>query len=108
MFKITLADGTELRDINLNITTLVSYTPIDPSIFENNLAPVTFEWEGEMTSPEIPFFVGEHRAMKFTNVGQIVEGEYWFVLSDVPEEELKYAQIRANIDYLAMMTDVEL
>lgn len=108
MFKITLADGTTLNNIGLNATTLVSYEPLDTSIFEDNLAPVIFEWEGEIDNPEIPFFVGKHEMMEFNDVGEIVEGEYWFVLSDVPEDQIRYAKIRANIDYLAMMTDVEL
>lgn len=112
MFKITLADGAIVENINVNGSTLVSYKPIDPSIFENNLSPVIFEWEGEIPSDDRNSFItimnGTHEHMEFYDIGTVVEGEYWFALTDVPESEIRYAQLRSNIDYIAMMTDVEL
>jgi len=37
-----------------------------------------------------------------------VDGEYWFVLLDVPESELRRLKMQSDLEYLAMMTGVEL
>lgn len=34
--------------------------------------------------------------------------EYWFVLRDLSAQELKDLKTQANIEYIAMMTDVDL
>lgn len=36
------------------------------------------------------------------------DGRYWFVLRELTEQELKDIKLQADIQYLAMMTDVEL
>lgn len=109
MIKIILADGTILDDIVLNGTTFISKTPIDEDIFEHNLSPVDIEQVGEdsmfMFAPGI---IGHHENMVYQPIVSPVEGEFWFGLSDVSEEEMQYAKIRSNIDYIAMMTDIEL
>ena len=37
-----------------------------------------------------------------------VDEEYWFVLLDVPESELRRLKMQSDLEYLAMMTGVEL
>lgn len=112
MFKITLSDDTVLENIGINGTTLISYEPLDVDVLNNNLSPVSFEWIGEKPELEkmyIESMEGSHSHMKFENISSsIVDGEHWFALIDIPESELRYAEIRSNIDYLAMMTEVEL
>lgn len=34
--------------------------------------------------------------------------EYWFVLRELPAEELMAAKTQANIEYIAMMADIDL
>lgn len=106
MYKITLADGTVLNDIGINGTTLISKTPIDESLFEHNLSPVDIEWVGG----DVPMFdiSGHHENMKYQYIESPIKGEYWFVLWDVPEAEIRYEQIRADIEYMSMMMDIEL
>ena len=48
-----------------------------------------------------------HEHMAFVQVTKVGK-EYWFVLRDVGAEELRQMQMQANIEYIAMMTDVEL
>lgn len=112
MFKIILSDNTAIENIGINGTTLISHKPLDDSIFENNLSPVTFEWNGEKPANEVEMFVsfieGTHEHMEYQAIPSPVEGEYWFTLTDVPESELRYAKLVGDIQYLAMMTDVEL
>lgn len=37
-----------------------------------------------------------------------VDGRYWFSFREVPESERAARQMQANIEYIAMMTDVDL
>lgn len=37
-----------------------------------------------------------------------VDGRYWFGLREVPESERIQRQMQANIEYIAMMADVDL
>lgn len=37
-----------------------------------------------------------------------IDGRYWFAFVEVPEAERAARQMQANIEYIAMMTDVEL
>lgn len=42
------------------------------------------------------------------NEAASVDGRYWFNLRELTEQELRSVKIQADIQYLAMMTDVEL
>lgn len=97
-YRIVLADGTEINDLRLNGNNFVSDDPIDETIFEGNLSPVTI-YHGLV--PEV------HEHMELVQVTQM-HREYWFILRDITPEELAAMQVRADIDFLAMMTDVEL
>ena len=37
-----------------------------------------------------------------------VDGRYWFALRELTQQELKDIRIEANIQYLAMMSDIDL
>ena len=37
-----------------------------------------------------------------------IDGRYWFVFTEMSQEERRTRQMQANIEYIAMMTDVEL
>lgn len=108
MYKITLSDGVVLDNIEINGSTYVSKVPIDISIFEHNLSPVDIEHYGNkspyyMLNPE-----GHHENMTAYLIDGSPEGEYWFTLMDVPESEMRYVKMRSDIEYIAMMNDVEL
>ena len=48
-----------------------------------------------------------HDNMKLVQITQ-ADGEYWFVLLDIPETELRRLKMQSDLEYLAMMTGVEL
>ena len=98
LYQITLDDGTEIPNLRLNGNNFISEEKLDESIFENNLHSVLIS-DGE--HEEV------HGQMDLVQLIKY-EGEYWFVLIDVSEEELKYRRLRADLDYVAMMADVEL
>ena len=100
-FKIVLADGTEIKDLIQNGSNYVSKKKIDETVFEENCAPMSFvDSEGNET-------VFEHGEFIQQATYKGVEG-YYLAFREKSEDELKAEMIQSQIDYLAMMTDVEL
>lgn len=98
MYTITLADGFKMKNLEMNGNNYIYQGNLDTSIFTDNLSPVTIS-DGENTE------VHEH--MKYVEPYYDDPGNTWFVLIDVPESELQYAELYSKIDYVAMMADVE-
>ena len=101
-----MADGTILSNLELNGTNFISETEIKPEVFTGKLSHVTFEGpEDEMAEISI----GEHGRMELIRCQfDNALDKYAFVLIDVPEEQIKFEQLRGDIEYLAMMSDIEL
>lgn len=97
IYTITLEDGTQLENLHLNGNNFVSEKKIEPSVFDGKLAKVVIS-DGE--TEEV------HTNMALVQITKMGK-EYWFVLRDIPAEEIANAKLRADLDYLAMMTDVE-
>lgn len=97
-YKITLADGTVLSNLKLNGNNFVSDAEVTEDQFIDNLDPVVIN-DGETDD------VHEHMGLV-----QIVKyGEqYYFVLRDRTPDELRQIKMQADIEYLAMMSDIEL
>lgn len=98
VYTVTLADGTELTGLHLNGNNFVSDTPVTKEQFEFSCSPVTIS-DGEITE--------KHENMELVHM-QVIEGKWYFVLLDVPPEELWRQKMEADMMYLSMMTDVEL
>lgn len=97
-YKITLADGTELNDLEMNGNNFISAARIDQVLFENNCSPVTIS-DGENTET--------HDNMTLVQVTRMGD-KYWFILRDMTEDELYKIKVQADLEYLAMMTNVDL
>ncbi|QJU22476.1 hypothetical protein HLY09_26560 [Enterocloster bolteae] len=97
-YKITLADGTELSNLTMNGNNFISEATIDPGIFQSNCSPVVIS-DGEHDET--------HENMELVQVTE-VNGQSWFVLRDMTPKELEQAKIKSDIEYLAMMCDVDL
>jgi len=98
IYKITLADGTVIDNLTMNGNNFISDEALEASIFEANCCPVTIN---DGTSDEV------HENMELVQVTS-VDRKAWFVLRDISEKELEQAKIKSDIEYLAMMCDVEL
>lgn len=98
IYKITLADGTELVGLSMNGNNFISAVPVDAGIFTANCSPVVIN-DGK--KEEI------HEHMELVQV-TVVEGRYWFILRDLTATELEQEKIKSDIEYIAMMCDVEL
>lgn len=97
-YTVTLADGTVIEDLALNGNNFISKTKIEEEIFEDNCSPVVIS-DGENTET--------HENMELVQITQMGE-EYWFILRDLSADELRNAKIQSDVDYIAMMTGVEL
>lgn len=98
VYTITLENGTKIENLRLNGNNFISQEQIDPEIFDGNLGKVVINY-GE--NNEV------HENMGLVQVTQMGE-EYWFVLRDIPASEIANAKLRSDLDYLAMMTAVEI
>lgn len=106
MYKIILSDGRVLNNIDVNGTVLISKEDIDSSIFEHNLSPVDIELIGDRPSLSLIDLEGHHENMTYS----VLESseEFHFTLSDIPESEMRIAKMASDIEYMAMMNDIEL
>lgn len=98
IYKVTLADGTEITGLTLNGNNFISGNPIDRNIFTDNLSPVIIT---EGNSEEI------HDSMDLIHL-TVMEDKTWFALRDMTANELTAIKTRSDIDYIAMMCDIDL
>lgn len=98
IYKITLADGTVIENLRLNGNNYISDNEITADMFLGNLSTVTIN-DGEKDT-----------VYKNMDLVQIVkyDDEYWFILRTMTKRELQELKNRADIDYIAMMTEVEI
>ena len=99
MATIVLADGTTLSNLTVNGDNFISNVELTEDIFENNMSPVTIDTDDE-------HMIHDH--MDLVQIVHWKENEWWFVLRDLTQQELNDAKTRADIDFIAMMTDVDL
>lgn len=98
IYSVTLLDGTVLNNLKLNGNNYISQTAINPEVFVGNLSVVTIN-DGE--KDEV------HQNMELVRLYEW-EGAWWFILRDVTDAEMAAAKVRSDIEYLAMMSNVEL
>lgn len=104
MYSIRLPDGTMIEGLKASGNYFVSESPVTDKL-KGKLNGVTIKCiEAEEYSMIEP---GEHEHMKLAHE-MMMDGKYMFLLLDVSAEEIEKARLEANIEYLAMMTEVEL
>ena len=101
-WKITLSDGTQLKDLRLNGNNYISEVKLTEDDFKGKLSKVTIE--GSEDDQEIK---QEYEHMELVQIVQY-ENEYHFVLRELSAAELKEIKMQSDIEYLAMMTDIDL
>lgn len=99
IFTITLSDGTKLSNLSMSGNNFVSEEPITEETFENNLSKVTFETDdGHIFNEE---------NLELANLSQY-DGKYYFFLKRIPKSELQIRRMESAMEYIAMMSDIEL
>ncbi len=98
-FKIALSNGNEIDNLTMNGNNFVSEEEITEDIFEGGLDDVV------ITSSEGAEEVHEHMAL--VQIQQLY-GAYYITLRDVTAAEIVQAKMRSDIEYIAMMSDIEI
>jgi hypothetical protein len=104
IYTMVLSDGTIIENLRKNGDNYISASKLTADMFEGKLSEVTVKTSD---SEEV---MENMENMENMDLVQITEmnGEYWFVLRQFSETELAMAKMSSNIDFLAMMQDVEL
>lgn len=102
-WTITLSDGTKLKNLGLNGTNFISEEEITEDVFKNNLSNVIIEGTNE-NRQEVK---EKHEYMDLIHI-QKHDKEYYFALRDLSQDEIDKIKMQADIDYIAMMSDVDL
>lgn len=85
MYKITLADGTELNDLVLNGNNFIAQTAVDDAVFKDNMATVTITNLEDGTAEQI------EDGVLLSNI--VREGCSWLVLGQkTPEQKAMEAR----------------
>lgn len=98
IYKITLANGTEIGNLRLNGNNFISDTPIAATIFDGNCSSVIIN-DGEKDVL--------HENMELVQITSVGD-EHWFVLRDLTVAELEKIKMQSDIEYVAMMAGVEI
>lgn len=98
IYTLVLSDGSTIENLTKNGNNYISKTALTEDVFDGKLFSVTeksVDGELEMTNLELV---------------QITEdqGECWFVLRELSPVEIQLVQMSSDIDFLAMMQDVDL
>ena len=99
IFSIELSNGTKIESLELNGNNFISTSKITTETFEGGLLEVRISGDK-----------GTAYTINHAKLGQIMEyeGAWWFILAEMSAEELMFEKISSDIDYIAMMTDVEI
>ena len=92
---IALSNGTELTGLELNGNNYISPEKLTEDTFADGLSPVVINGE-------------EHEQMALVQCVQHADGRTWFILRDVTAEEIASAKLRSDIDFIVLMSDIEL
>ena len=111
VITITLADGTQLSGLEMNGNNFISPVEVTEETFRGKLGKVVISGNAETDEAGL---IGEHEHMELVQIAHYTQATHsmpdgwYFVLRDIPADELERLQARGDIDYIAMMTGVEL
>lgn len=91
MYKITLANGTVLDNLELNGNNYISSQIIKNDVFENNLTTITIN-DGEIDTT--------YHNMRLMSNRIAADGRSWFVLGEKSEQEIREELLQQKIEEL--------
>lgn len=110
-WTVTLADGAKLENLTLNdgANTFHSPTEITEDTFDGKLSEVHIAAsDGDMTGCAYPDTLHDAELVQIMQPTDTPDGQWAFILREIPADELFKAKIQAQLDFLAMNTDVDL
>ncbi len=99
IFSIELSNGTRIENLELNGNNFISDTEVTEETFNGGLSEVRISGNK-----------GTSYSINHAKLIQIMEFEdkWWFILAEKSAEELMFEKLSSDIDYIAMMSDIEL
>lgn len=98
LYNIVLEDGTKIENLRMNGNHFISEEELTEELFDGNLSNVVIsDGDNEVV----------HDHMMLASLKEI-DMEYWFVLIDIPKSQIAIDKIRSDIDYLSMVSGIEL
>lgn len=94
MYKITLADGTELNDLVLNGNNFIAQTAVNDAVFKDNMASVTVTNLEDGTTEQI------EDGVLLSNI--VRDGKSWLVLGQKSAEQKRLEAIDGTFTDLQM------
>ncbi|MBQ2615881.1 MAG: hypothetical protein IJF90_03390 [Synergistaceae bacterium] len=106
-YSIALGNGKVFTGLKANGTCFVSASEVKASDFEGGMSSVVLSGSAGENESNAPYELGRIPRVKFGGVFQ-ADGEYYFYFEQMSESEYALEQTRADVDYVAIMTGVEL
>ncbi len=108
MYAMTLSDGTKIEGLTIIHSMIYSDSPITAGMLRGKLSPITIEGESAEGDPPVNLAVlGTHSHMEVVSLTED-NGKYALKLREIPDKDWEWEQIKANQQYIAMMTGVQL
>jgi hypothetical protein len=110
-WTVTLADGTKLENLTLNngANTFHSPAEITEDMFDGKLSEVHIAAsDGDMTGCAYPDTLHDAELVQIMQPTDTPDGQWAFILREIPADDLFKAKIRAQLDFLALSTDINL
>ena len=106
-YTLTLSNGKVFSGLEVSGTCFVSGQPITEADFDGGLRHVVLAGTPEEFGETAPFEIGELPTVKLGSVFMVGD-KYYFSIEPIDQTTLERERNRADIEYLAMMTGVEL
>lgn len=110
-WTVTLADGTAIENLTLNngANTFHSPAEITEDTFDGKLSEVHISAsDGDMTGCAYPDTLHNAELVQIMQPTDTPDGQWAFILREIPADDLFKAKIQAQLDFLAMNADVDL
>lgn len=110
-WTVTLADGTAIENLTLNngANTFHSPAEITEDTFDGKLSEVHIAAsDGDMTGCAYPDTLHDAELVQIMQPADTPDGQWDFILREIPAGDLFKAKIQAQLDYIAMSADVDL
>ena len=101
MYKVTLADGTVLNNLEYNGNNFCTKEEINPDIFKDNISEVTIEFIGSNVEDNVCPITGTHTDLILIQCRKF--GDTWMFIVAKPTVQQK---IQKNIQLLSDRSDV--
>ena len=106
-YSITLSNGRVFTGLKVAGTGFTTTQPISADMFDGGMGTVKIQGVGEDANNPSPYGNGTFSDLEFGDV-MVIEGEKYFYFLRLSAEQLALRQLRADIEYTAMMSGVEL